>query len=82
MALIHYEGLKTHQHIHKNFRERTLPALEKELERTGYPRNRSAIFSVCAGWLIGHTLPRGPRDCEWGNNKALGKICCPMRSRQ
>lgn len=57
MALIHYEGLKTHQHIHKNFRERTLPALEKELERTGYSEESVRHFlSVCAGWLIGHTL--------------------------
>ena len=45
MALIHYEGLKTHQHIHKNFRERTLPALEKELERTGYSEGIGPPFS-------------------------------------
>ena len=57
MASIHYEGLKTHRHIHKNFRERTLPALEKELERTDYSEESVSHFlSVCAGWLIGHTL--------------------------
>ena len=57
MASIHYEGLKTHRHIHKNFRERTLPALEKELERTDYAAESVSHFlSVCAGWLIGHTL--------------------------
>ncbi|MDE6363066.1 MAG: response regulator [Lachnospiraceae bacterium] len=57
MASIHYEGLKTHRHIHKNFRERTLPALEKELERTDYSEESIRHFlSVCAGWLIGHTL--------------------------
>lgn len=57
MASIHYEGLETHRHIHKNFRERTLPALEKELERTDYSEESISHFlSVCAGWLIGHTL--------------------------
>ncbi len=57
MVSIHYEGLKTHRHIHKNFRERTLPALEKELERTNYSEESVLHFlSVCAGWLIGHTL--------------------------
>ncbi len=57
MASIHYEGLQTHRHIHTNFRERTLPALEKELERTDYSEESVSHFlSVCAGWLIGHTL--------------------------
>ena len=57
MASIHYEGLDTHRHIHKNFRERTLPALEEELERTNYAEESVSHFlSVCAGWLIGHTM--------------------------
>ncbi len=57
MASIHYEGLETHRHIHKNFRERTLPALEEELERTNYAEESVSHFlSVCAGWLIGHTM--------------------------
>ena len=57
MASIHYAGLETHKRIHKNFRERTLPALEKEIELTNFSENSINHFlSVCAGWLIGHTL--------------------------
>ncbi|MCI8496239.1 MAG: response regulator [Lachnospiraceae bacterium] len=57
MASTNYEGLKTHKRIHKNFRERTLPALEQELEQTNYSESSIHHFlSVCAGWLVGHTL--------------------------
>ncbi len=57
MASIHYEGLETHRRIHTNFRDRTLPALERELDRTNYSENAVYhFFSVCAGWLVGHTL--------------------------
>lgn len=57
MASINYEGIEMHKRIHKNFRETTLPALEKELERTGYSEEAVNHFlGVCAGWLIGHTV--------------------------
>lgn len=57
MESVGYAGLETHRRIHKNFRERTLPALEKELERTKYTEDSINHFiGVCAGWLIGHTL--------------------------
>ena len=57
MASVNYERLDTHRHIHQEFRERTLPALEEELEQTGYCTNSVGHFlGVCAGWLIGHTL--------------------------
>ncbi len=57
MASIDYKGLVTHKRIHKNFRERTLPALERELEQTNYSENSISHFlGVCAGWLVGHTL--------------------------
>jgi len=36
MLSIDYEGLEMHKRIHKNFRDRTLPALERELELTNY----------------------------------------------
>lgn len=36
MESIGYEGLEQHSHIHRSFRENTLPALERELEETGY----------------------------------------------
>jgi len=43
--------------MHRSFRENTLPALEQELERSGYaPDAVEHFLGVCAGWLIGHTL--------------------------
>jgi len=57
MASIDYPGLETHRRIHKDFRERMLPALENELVLTGYSKTSIHHFlGVCAGWLIGHTL--------------------------
>lgn len=57
MKSIGYEGVEVHKRIHKNFREVTLPALEKELDKTGYSDEIiDHFFGVCAGWLIGHTL--------------------------
>lgn len=61
MASIDYPGLEMHKRIHSNFREVTLPALEKELKLTGYSKNAVNHFlGVCAGWLIGHTLTEDP----------------------
>ncbi len=57
MASIGYPGFETHRRIHDNFRQKTLPALERELEQTGYSTDAVNHFmGVCAGWLIGHTL--------------------------
>ena len=57
MASIGYLGFETHRRLHDNFRLKTLPALEKELERTNYSQEAVDHFmGVCAGWLIGHTL--------------------------
>ena len=57
MASIHYPGLETHRRIHKDFRERMLPALENELELTHFSETSIHHFlGVCAGWLIAHTL--------------------------
>ena len=57
MLSINYEGFEMHRRIHKNFRDRTIPALERELELTDYSEESVNHFlSVCAGWLIGHTL--------------------------
>ena len=57
MASIDYPGLTAHRRIHQDFRERTLPALENELELTHFSGTSIHHFlDVCAGWLIGHTL--------------------------
>ena len=50
MASIHYPGLETHRRIHKDFRERMLPALENELELTHFSETSIHHFlGVCAG---------------------------------
>lgn len=73
MASIGYEGLGTHRHIHKDFRDSTLPVLERELEKTNYSRDSVDHFlGVCAGWLIGHTLTEdraiiGENKSTWEN---------------
>lgn len=57
MEEVGYVGRKIHTRIHRNFRENTLPALEKELELSEYsPDAVNHFIGVCAGWLIGHTL--------------------------
>ncbi|NBH70511.1 response regulator [Clostridiaceae bacterium] len=57
MELTAYDELEIHRRLHKGFRENSLPALEKELEREEYsPEAIDHFLAVCAGWLIGHTL--------------------------
>ncbi len=57
MASIAYEGFEMHRRVHDNFRNVTLPALERELDQTGYSADAISHFlGVCAGWLVGHTL--------------------------
>lgn len=57
MELIGYEEVEMHRRIHKDFRENTLPALEKELLQESFsPSSVEHFLAVCAGWLIGHTL--------------------------
>lgn len=74
MESISYVGFEMHKRIHDNFREITLPALEKELEQTEYSENSVDHFlGVCAGWLIGHTLTedqaivKGEAIAQWDN---------------
>lgn len=73
MELIRYEDLETHRRVHRDFREDTLPALERELEHTDYSREAVDHFlAVCAGWLIGHTLTEdraivGGKVAKWEN---------------
>ena len=73
MASIGYEGLEQHRLIHDGFRTNTLPALEEELEKTGYaPESVDHFLGVCAGWLAGHTLTEdlaitGKQGRRWEN---------------
>ena len=73
MESIHYSGLEMHKRIHDDFREKTIPALEKELEQTDYsPDAVSHFLGVCTGWLLGHTLTddraiTGEAVSKWDN---------------
>jgi len=71
MESIGCPGLEMHARIHRNFRETTLPALERELEQMDYSENAvEHFFGVCAGWLIGHTLTE---DQTIVSGEALGQ---------
>ncbi len=75
MASIHYERLGIHMHIHSEFRERTLPALEEELERTDYCADSVEHFlGVCAGWLVGHTLMEDRAITGKGRSRWMGLL--------
>lgn len=73
MESIGYKDFETHRHIHNNFRDYTLPALEEELERTDYASDAVNHFiGVCTGWLVGHTLTEdqaitGEGITKWGD---------------
>ncbi len=72
MASIDYAGFETHRRVHDNFRQKTLPALEKELAQSSFsPEAIDHFLGVCAGWLLGHTLTEdhaitGKVASKWG----------------
>lgn len=73
MASIEYSGFELHRRMHDDFRQKTLPALEQELVKTGYSSDAIDHFlGVCAGWLIGHTMTEdraisGEIVSKWAN---------------
>lgn len=57
MQSVNYSGYEMHKRIHDNFREKTLPALERELEQTHFSeKSVNHFMGVCVGWLLGHTM--------------------------
>lgn len=56
MKSIQYSEYEVHKRLHDNFRYKTLPALEAEMEEAGYSEESIRHFlGVCIGWVIGHT---------------------------
>lgn len=56
MQSIQYSEYKVHKRLHDDFRYKTLPALEAELEETGYSEESIRHFlGVCIGWVVAHT---------------------------
>lgn len=50
MASISYPGYETHRRVHDNFRKKTLPSLEKELNQKNFSEEANSHFlGVCAG---------------------------------
>lgn len=57
MRKIDYGEYEIHKRLHDNFREKTLPALESEMEAMEYSIESIRHFlGVCIGWVISHTL--------------------------
>lgn len=57
MKSIAYGGYETHKRLHDNFRQKTLPALETEMEEMNYSTESIRHFlGICIGWVISHTL--------------------------
>lgn len=57
MKSIHYEGYEMHKRLHDDMRDKTLPALEKDLVESDYSTEAVRHFlGICIGWLTGHIL--------------------------
>ncbi len=56
MRSIDYSEYEVHKRLHDYFRNETLPALEAELEETGFSEDAIRHFlGVCIGWVVAHT---------------------------
>lgn len=57
MRSINYSEYEVHRRLHVDFRDKTLPALEKEMEESNYSTESIRHFlGVCIGWVVAHTL--------------------------
>ncbi len=57
MQSINYSEYEIHKRLHDDFRKKTLPALEREMEEMDYSTDSIRHFlGVCIGWVISHTL--------------------------
>lgn len=57
MQAIDYSGYEMHKTLHDNMRDKTLPALEREMEEQGYSKESVSHFlGICVGWLNGHII--------------------------
>lgn len=71
MQSINYRDYEIHKRLHDDFREKTLPALEDEMELMRYSTESIRHFlSICIGWVISHTLTEdmaisGKTNSKW-----------------
>lgn len=71
MQSIGYGEYEIHKRLHDNFREKTLPALELEMEQMNYSIESIRHFlGICIGWVFSHTLTEdmaiiGKSNSKW-----------------
>ncbi|MCM1113595.1 MAG: hypothetical protein NC399_10120 [Muribaculum sp.] len=57
MKHTNYSGYEMHKRLHDNMRDKTLPALEREMEEMNYSVESVRHFlGICIGWLTGHIM--------------------------
>lgn len=57
MKSINYSGYDMHKRLHDNMKNKTIPALEEELEEQKYSEISVQHFlGICIGWLTGHIM--------------------------
>lgn len=57
MQSIEYDKYDMHKHLHDNMRDKTIPALEQELEEQNYSTESVQHFlGICVGWLNAHIM--------------------------
>lgn len=80
MQSIAYAGLSMHKSLHDNLRDKTLPALEEELEANDYSVESVQHFiGICVGWLTGHIMVEdraiiGKNLNKWVHNSTDDKM--------
>lgn len=73
MKSIDYKEYEIHKRLHDDFKTKTLPALEREMEEMNYSTEAIRHFlGVCIGWVVSHTLTEdlailGKTDSRWGD---------------
>lgn len=71
MQSINYNGYAVHKRLHDHMRDKTLTALEKDLEESMYSAESIQHFlGICIGWLTGHIMIEdraitGKIDTRW-----------------
>lgn len=57
MQYTKYDGYEMHKRLHDNMRDKTLPALDQEMEESDYsPESVQHFLGICIGWLNGHIM--------------------------
>lgn len=57
MQSINYSGYAAHKRVHDDLKEKTLPALEKDMVESDYSVESVQHFlGICIGWLTGHIM--------------------------